>query len=42
MVQIGHSLVFDQVMLPTFECIDEMASKSVLRFFCTDVLKEEP
>lgn len=37
MVQIRHTLIFDQAMLPTFECIDEMAPKSVLRFFCTEV-----
>lgn len=28
---------FDQAMLPTFECIEEMAPKSVLRFFCTEM-----
>lgn len=37
MVQIGHTLIFDQKMLSTFECIDEMAPKSVLRFFCTEM-----
>lgn len=33
MVQIGHPLIFDQRVMPTFECIDEMAHKSVLGSF---------
>lgn len=33
MVQTGHALIFDQGTLPAFECIDEMAHKSVLGSF---------
>lgn len=35
MVQIGHALILDQALLPTFEYIDGTAPKSVLRLFCT-------
>lgn len=34
MVRIGHSLIFDQRTLSTFECADEKAPKSVIRLFC--------
>lgn len=37
MVQIGRTLIFDQLMLSTLERTDEMAPKSVLRFICTEM-----
>lgn len=42
MVQTGHALISDPRMLFTFECIDETAPTSVIRFFLSwDILKVE-
>lgn len=42
MVQTGHTLISDPRMLFTFECIDETAPTSVLRFFLSwNILKVE-